>query len=227
MSDKDNLSTQDRMNNALFTKMLLGLDKDDLYQTLDTLGILVDNCDDYEAALTAELKKLDLILIDLDHILELYKLSGSQMMKLTSYRKRIRLYRRTIKDSIAVVQAVKKTKNTQGTLKSILHILKDRINSVRSVIKNRSYRFRMLSYTFVLDLLDTETQGYQLRDKVSVQHNYKFEDPLHSVEFSSLRDYALSENYNPQSLKELVESWKDFQSHISDSRIKDYEVIDE
>lgn len=227
MSDKDNLSTQDRMNNALFTKMLLGLDKDDLYQTLDTLGILVDNCDDYEAALTAELKKLDLILIDLDHILELYKLSGSQMMKLTSYRKRIRLYRRTIKDSIAVVQAVKKTKNTQGTLKSILHILKDRINSVRSVIKNRSYRFRMLSYTFVLDLLDTETQGYQLRDKVSVQHNWKFEDPLHSAEFSSLRDYALSENYNPQSLKELVESWKDFHSHISDSRIKDYEVIDE
>lgn len=227
MSDKDDELWKAQQNDAIFKKMLMSLDKDDLCEMLNDLAFLVDNCEDYEAALSAELKRLDLILLDLDHILELYSLNGSQMMKLTAYRKRIRLYRRTIKDSIAVVQSVKKTKNTQGNLKTILHIFQDRITSVRNSIRNRTYRFRMLSYTFILDLLDTENSSSHLREKVSVSHVYAFKDPLHSSEFESLRDFALSKEYTPLSLKELVESWKDFHSHISDSRIKDYEVIDE
>lgn len=69
---------------------------------------LFDNTGKYLDELNNKLSHIDMQLSDLDHYLEIHKLSGPQLMKLIHLRKKLRYDRRQVKDDIDIVNVIKK-----------------------------------------------------------------------------------------------------------------------
>lgn len=140
----------------------------------------------YETYCRDKLAECDKYLSDLDHQLELNKLDGIKMVKLSSDRKKVLIYRRFYKDELLYIDCLKETISDTNKLYDELSAISKKISAKQTELNNRVYIPRVLFDGWNTDAEELKKQS-QARDESKAQkelnkkihnqtkkyHNYK------------------------------------------------------
>lgn len=146
------------------------------HNSLDSAIDLLGKFEQHYKECNEELKRLDQLLSDYDHKLELDKCDAPIMMKIISNRRKILFERRIIKDEIEIIEDIKESfKHTSAqALCDSLKNMKSCINKTKERHRNRQYLPRTDYELFGYTEEEYQVKKQEVAERFQEQNNKSY-----------------------------------------------------